>query len=37
MRNKKKAWVEKNEWFGEDEVMTLGAMAINQKLEARRF
>ena len=30
-------WVEKNEWFGQDEVMTMGAMAINNQLEAEGF
>ena len=30
-------WVEKNEWFGQDEVMTMGAMAINNQLENEGF
>ena len=34
---KEQAWVEKNEWFGQDEVMTMGAMAINNQLEAEGF
>ena len=29
---KQEAWVEKNAWFGEDEIMTLAAFAIDQKL-----
>ena len=29
---KQEAWVEKNTWFGEDEIMTLAAFAIDQKL-----
>ena len=29
-----KEWVENNEWFGQDEVMTMGAMAINKQLES---
>ena len=29
---KQEAWVEKNAWFGEDEIMTLAAFAIYQKL-----
>ncbi len=27
-----KEWVDNNEWFGQDEVMTMGAMAINNQL-----
>jgi hypothetical protein len=34
---REQAWVEKNEWFGQDEVMTMGAMAINNQLEAEGF
>jgi len=34
---RERAWVEKNEWFGQDEVMTMGAMAINNQLEAEGF
>jgi hypothetical protein len=30
-------WVEKNKWFGQDEVMTMGAMAINNQLENEGF
>ena len=29
---KAQAWAEKNEWFGEDRVMTMAAFAINQQL-----
>ena len=29
---KQEAWVEKNTWFGEDEIMTLAAFSIDQKL-----
>ena len=32
-----KEWVENNEWFGQDEVMTMGAMAINKQLENEGF
>jgi hypothetical protein len=32
-----KEWVENNEWFGQDEVMTMGAMAINKQLESEGF
>ena len=32
-----KDFVEKNKWFGEDEVMTMGAMAINNQLIAEGF
>jgi len=34
---REQAWVEKNEWFGQDEVMTMGAMAINNQLESEGF
>jgi len=34
---KDKEWVENNEWFGQDEVMTMGAMAINKQLENEGF
>ena len=34
---REQVWVEKNEWFGQDEVMTMGAMAINNQLEAEGF
>jgi len=34
---REQAWVEKNEWFGQDEVMTMGAMAINNQLEVEGF
>jgi hypothetical protein len=34
---RERAWVEKNEWFGQDEIMTMGAMAINNQLEAEGF
>lgn len=34
---REQAWVEKNEWFGQDEIMTMGAMAINNQLEAEGF
>ena len=29
---KQEAWVENNTWFGEDEIMTLAAFSIDQKL-----
>tara|TARA_Y100000114_G_scaffold22251_1_gene17992 strand:- start:592 stop:1518 length:927 start_codon:yes stop_codon:yes gene_type:complete len=29
---KQQKWVEQNEWFGEDEIMTLAAFSIDQKL-----
>ena len=32
-----KEWVDNNEWFGQDEVMTMGAMAINKQLESEGF
>jgi len=32
-----KEFVEKNKWFGQDEVMTMGAMAINNQLVAEGF
>ena len=32
-----KEWVDNNEWFGQDEVMTMGAMAINKQLEREGF
>ena len=32
-----KDFVEKNKWFGEDEVMTMGAMAINNQLIGEGF
>jgi len=32
-----KDFVEKNKWFGQDEVMTMGAMAINNQLVAEGF
>jgi len=32
-----KEWVEQNEWFGQDEVMTMGAMAINNQLKVEGF
>jgi len=32
-----KDFIEKNKWFGEDEVMTMGAMAINNQLIAEGF
>ena len=34
---KAKAWTEKNEWFGKDEVMTASAFAIHNSLEAEGF
>ena len=34
---REQGWVEKNEWFGQDEVMTMGAMAINNQLENEGF
>ena len=34
---KDKEWVDNNEWFGQDEVMTMGAMAINKQLENEGF
>jgi len=34
---REQSWVEKNEWFGQDEVMTMGAMAINNQLENEGF
>jgi|TARA_R100001463_G_scaffold22361_1_gene53637 hypothetical protein len=34
---KAKAWTEKNEWFGKDEVMTASAFAIHNNLEAEGF
>ena len=34
---KDKEWVENNEWFGQDEVMTMGAMAINKQLTEEGF
>ena len=34
---KDKEWVDNNEWFGQDEVMTMGAMAINKQLESEGF
>ena len=34
---KAKAWAEKNEWFGEDQVMTSTAMGIHQKLSEEGF
>jgi hypothetical protein len=34
---REQAWVEKNKWFGQDEVMTMGAMAINNQLESEGF
>jgi len=32
-----KEWVDNNEWFGQDEVMTMGAMAINKQLVEEGF
>ena len=32
-----KEWVDSNEWFGQDEVMTMGAMAINNQLVDEGF
>ena len=34
---KAQAWAEKNEWFGEDQVMTSTAMGIHQKLSEEGF
>jgi len=34
---KAQAWAERNEWFGEDEVMTSTAMGIHQKLSKEGF
>ena len=34
---KQEAWVEKNKWFGEDEIMTLAAFTIDQKLVAEGY
>lgn len=34
---REQGWVEKNKWFGQDEVMTMGAMAINNQLENEGF
>jgi len=34
---KDKEWVDSNDWFGQDEVMTMGAMAINKQLENEGF
>jgi len=34
---KDKEWVDNNEWFGQDEVMTMGAMAINKQLAEEGF
>jgi len=32
-----KEWVDNNKWFGQDEVMTMGAMAINNQLIGEGF
>ena len=34
---KQEAWVENNKWFGEDEIMTLAAFTIDQKLVAEGY
>ncbi len=34
---KQETWVEKNKWFGEDEIMTLAAFTIDQKLVAEGY
>jgi len=34
---KQEAWVEKNSWFGEDEIMTLAAFSIDKSLIAEGF
>ena len=34
---KQEAWVEKNQWFGEDEIMTLAAFSIDKSLLAEGF
>ena len=34
---KAKAWAEKNEWFGDDQIMTSTAMGIHQKLSEEGF
>tara|TARA_B100000131_G_scaffold81813_1_gene78649 strand:- start:1815 stop:2726 length:912 start_codon:yes stop_codon:yes gene_type:complete len=34
---KAQAWAEKNEWFGEDQIMTSTAMGIHQKLSEEGF
>ena len=34
---KAQAWAERNDWFGEDEVMTSTAMGIHQKLSKEGF
>ena len=34
---KAQAWAEKNEWFGEDKIMTNTAMGIHQKLSEEGF
>ena len=34
---KQEAWVENNKWFGEDEIMTLAAFTIDQRLVAEGY